>query len=110
MLIWVGDINAGFPSPAEGYEDQPLNIHELLVKNEAATFYFRVNGDSLNTEYVRHGSILVVDKSLANRANLHKLIGRLVVGEHSGQTVVCRLRRGYPALVVGVVVGVVMVI
>jgi DNA polymerase V len=106
-MLWAGDINAGFPSAAEGYEDRPLNLHELLVQNPAATIFHRVKGDCLASEYIRDGSILVVDKSKASRAHLAKLLGRLVVGEHGGETVVCRMREGFPALVTGVVVGVV---
>lgn len=34
-----GPIPAGFPSPAQGYEDDPLDLHELLVQRPAATFF-----------------------------------------------------------------------
>jgi hypothetical protein len=104
-MLLLGDINAGFPSAAEGYEDQSLNLHEWIVVNPPATFFYRVKGDSLCNEYVRDGSILVVDKAKANRADLAKLIDRLVVGEHHGQSVVCRLREGFPEVVIGVVIA-----
>jgi hypothetical protein len=77
------------------------------VQNPAATIFHRVKGDCLAVEYIRDGSILVVDKSKASRAHLAKFMGRLVVGEHGGETVVCRMRKDFPALVIGVVVAVV---
>ena len=38
---------AGFPSPAEQYQEPPLDLNELLVKRPAATFFVRVQGDSV---------------------------------------------------------------
>ena len=54
----------GFPSPAEQYVDSPLNLHELLVKKPAATYFVRAEGDSMTGAGIRSGDILVVDRSL----------------------------------------------
>lgn len=59
-----GSISAGFPSPAQGYEDDPLDLNELLIPHPAATFFFRVKGQELLAEGIRDGSILVVDRSV----------------------------------------------
>lgn len=83
-LRMFGYIPAGFPSPAQGYEDEPLDLHDLLVKRPAATFFFRATGDALYSEGIRDGSILVVDRSLTPRR------GRLVVADVEGERVVCR--------------------
>ncbi len=32
-------VQAGFPSPAAGYEDEALDINDLVVSNPTATFY-----------------------------------------------------------------------
>ncbi len=48
-----GSVVAGFPSPAEQYLEPPLDLNELLVKRPAATYFVRVEGDSmvgLNTQ------------------------------------------------------------
>ena len=37
-----GSVVAGFPSPAEQYQEPPLDLNELLVKRPAATFFVRV--------------------------------------------------------------------
>ena len=55
---------AGFPSPAEQYQETPLDLNELLVKRPAATFFVKVQGDSMIGEGIRDGDLLVVDRSL----------------------------------------------
>ena len=42
-----GSVVAGFPSPAEQYQEPPLDLNELLVKRPAATYFVRVEGDSM---------------------------------------------------------------
>ena len=95
----LGEISAGFPSAAEGYEDQPLNLHDWIVHNPAATFFYRVRGDALRHEYLRDGSILVVDRSVTPTC------GKLVLIEDEGDFVVCRFRPNHPQTVCGVVIA-----
>ena len=59
-----GSVVAGFPSPAEQYQETPLDLNELLVKRPAATFFVKVQGDSMIGEGIRDGDLLVVDRSL----------------------------------------------
>ncbi|MBO7684567.1 MAG: translesion error-prone DNA polymerase V autoproteolytic subunit [Kiritimatiellae bacterium] len=54
---------AGFPSPAEQYQETPLDLNELLVKHPAATFFVKVQGDSMVGEGIHDGDLLVVDRS-----------------------------------------------
>ena len=60
----VGSVVAGFPSPAEQYLEPPLDLNELLVKRPAATFFVRVEGDSMIGAGIRDKDLLVVDRSL----------------------------------------------
>ena len=55
---------AGFPSPAEQYQETPFDLNELLVKRPAATFFVKVQGDSMIGDGIRDGDLLVVDRSL----------------------------------------------
>ncbi len=55
---------SGFPSPAEEYLDQALDLNELLVQRPEATYFLRVSGDSMSGAGIRNGDILVVDRSL----------------------------------------------
>ena len=59
-----GSVVAGFPSPAEQYLEPPLDLNELLVRRPAATYFVRVEGDSMVGAGIRDGDLLVVDRSL----------------------------------------------
>ena len=56
-------VAAGFPSPAEDHLDLPIDLNKYLVKNPAATFYVRVDGDSMDEADIHQGDILIVDRS-----------------------------------------------
>jgi len=88
-------ISAGFPSPAADYEDRRLDINEYLVRNPVSTFFFAVEGDSMEGVEIFDGDILVVDKSVRPRH------GHIVVAFLDGQRLVKRLfrRAGRVALV-----------
>lgn len=58
-------ISAGFPSPAEDHLEPPLDLNRTLVRNPAATFFARVDGDSMKDACIRDGDLIVVDKSIA---------------------------------------------
>lgn len=57
-------IRAGFPSPAQDYLEQAIDLNKEIVKHPASTFYGRVVGDSMRDEGIEEGDILVIDKSL----------------------------------------------
>lgn len=59
-----GGIRAGFPSPAQDYITETIDLNRELVSHPAATFYARVVGDSMEEEGITEGDILVVDKSV----------------------------------------------
>lgn len=57
-------IKAGFPSPAQDYLEQAIDLNKELIRHPASTFYGRVVGDSMRGEGIEEGDILVIDKSL----------------------------------------------
>ena len=59
-----GSVVAGFPSPAEQYQEPPLDLNELLVRRPAATYFVRDEGDSMDGAGISDGDLLVVDRSL----------------------------------------------
>ena len=80
-------ISAGFPSPAADYEDKRLDINEYLVRNPVSTFFFSVEGDSMQGAEIFDGDMLVVDKSIRPRH------GQIVVAFVDGLRLVKRLYR-----------------
>ncbi|WLE98154.1 MAG: translesion error-prone DNA polymerase V autoproteolytic subunit [Candidatus Electrothrix communis] len=63
LPLFLGGVSAGFPSPAEDYTDGSLDLNELLITNQAATFFVRVDGESMTGAGIQHDDILVVDRS-----------------------------------------------
>lgn len=64
FFLLANGVKAGFPSPAEDFSNESLNITSEIVKNPASTFYARVNGESLKDDGINDGDILVIDKSV----------------------------------------------
>lgn len=62
--LFADRISAGFPSPAQGYVEQTLDLNELCIKHPAATFFVRVEGDSMRDAGMLPNDILVVDRSI----------------------------------------------
>ena len=62
-------ITAGFPSPADDYLENILDLNKFVVRNPSATFYGRVSGSSMKDAGVDDGDLLVIDKSLEYRNN-----------------------------------------
>lgn len=88
-------ISAGFPSPAADYEDKRLDINDYLVRNPVSTFFFPVQGDSMEGAEIFEGDVLVVDKSVEAQH------GHIVVAFVNGERLVKRLycRNGKVALI-----------
>lgn len=57
-------VSAGFPSPADDFLEPPLDLNRTLIRHPAATFFARVDGDSMKDDCINDGDLLVVDKSL----------------------------------------------
>ena len=57
-------IQAGFPSPAQDYITESIDLNREIVRHPAATFYGKVSGTSMIDEGIEPGDILVIDRSL----------------------------------------------
>lgn len=64
-LIYAdGGIQAGFPSPAQDYISESIDLNRTLIKHPASTFYAKVVGDSMSGEGITEGDILIIDRSI----------------------------------------------
>ena len=63
-LQFAPGIRAGFPSPAEDYNHDTLDFNRDLIRNPEATFYGKVEGDSMIEAGINDGDIAVIDRSL----------------------------------------------
>ena len=99
-------IKAGFPSPADDVVETPLNLHDLMVKKPAATFFIRVAGDSMKDAGIMDQDLLVVDRSIQNAEN--KIIVARVNDEFTvkrlikidGHYILCPENQSYTPLVI----------
>lgn len=64
LLFADGGIRAGFPSPAQDYVTDSIDLNRTLISHPASTFYAKVVGDSMSGEGICEGDILIVDRSL----------------------------------------------
>ena len=85
--LYICKVVAGFPSPADDYVEKSLDLNELLIKRPAATFFVRVEGDSMLDAGIHPDDILVVDRSLSPDA------GKIVVCALNGELTVKHLAR-----------------
>lgn len=79
-------IKAGFPSPAADFEGTRISLDKELIKNETATFFAKVDGDSMLGAGMSDGDLLVVDRSLEPQNN------KIAVCMLDGEFTVKRLR------------------
>ena len=99
-MIWVKDkltflpeplfseqVAAGFPSPADDYLENQLDLNEHLIKHPAATFFVQVAGDSMIGAGIHSGDILVVDRAL------EAVDKKVVIAAVHGEFTVKRLRK-----------------
>ena len=59
----LGDVKAGFPSPAEDIREK-LDLIKLLVRHKASTFFFRISGVSMVDAAMDEGDIIIVDRAV----------------------------------------------
>ena len=59
----LGEVKAGFPSPAEEIREK-LDLISLLVRHRASTFFFRVSGVSMVDSGMDEGDIIIVDRAV----------------------------------------------
>ena len=83
--FYSSKVEAGFPSPADNYIEQELDIKEYLIKNPEATFLVKATGESMNNAGILNGDILIVDRSIEPKNN------SIVITSIDGELTVKRL-------------------
>jgi len=83
--FFSGFLHAGFPSPADDYKENNLDLNDLVIKNPNATFYVSVKGDSMRGAGIHEGDIVVVDRALTARS------GNVIVALLNGEFTLKRL-------------------
>lgn len=87
LPFFLSKISAGFPSPADDFIERHLDLNELLIKHPAATFFVKVQGESMINAGIHDNDILVVDRSLTAEN------GTIIIGTLNGEFLVKRLKK-----------------
>ena len=85
LKLFTNTISAGFPSPAEDFLDKKLDLNDYLIKNPSASFFVKVNGNSMINAGISNGDILIIDRSLEPSD------GKVVIGIINGEFTVKRI-------------------
>tara|TARA_A100001011_G_C14130289_1_gene765123 strand:- start:483 stop:935 length:453 start_codon:yes stop_codon:yes gene_type:complete len=87
MPYFENGVSAGFPSPAEDHMHSKIDLNNLLIENPSATYYIRVNGDSMLGAGILSGDLLIVDRSIEVTNNC------IVVAHLDGEFTVKRIKK-----------------
>lgn len=87
LPLYLSAVEAGFPSPADDYIDNEINLHDFLVRNKNATFFLKAHGESMHGAGIHDGDLLIVDRSVEASHN------KIVIAAIDGELTVKRLLR-----------------
>tara|TARA_B100000427_G_C15494198_1_gene589062 strand:- start:1277 stop:1792 length:516 start_codon:yes stop_codon:yes gene_type:complete len=85
LPLYTSAVQAGFPSPADDYIEEKLDLNKHLIKHPSATFFVKVTGDSMIKAGIHSGDILIVDRSIEPTK------GKIVIAAIDGELTVKRL-------------------
>ena len=78
-------VPAGFPSPAQDYSEQHLDLNEYLVSHPDSTFLVRATGESMTGAGIFNNDLLIVDRAIQAKP------GDIVVANYLNELLVKRL-------------------
>ncbi|HDI1215501.1 TPA: translesion error-prone DNA polymerase V autoproteolytic subunit [Aeromonas hydrophila] len=62
--LYLSPAACGFPSPAQDYVEQTIDLNQVCIQHPAATFYVRACGYSMVGEGIHDGDLLVIDRAV----------------------------------------------
>jgi repressor LexA len=83
----IGEVAAGFPSPAEEELRDIISFDEYLVKRPESSFLLKVSGDSMAGEGIMEGDLVIVERGRDPRN------GDIVVAEVDGEWTIKYFRK-----------------
>ena len=86
LPLFLTPAACGFPSPAQDYVEQTIDLNQLCVSHPAATYYVRAKGNSMLGAGIHDGDLLIVDRSM------RAVHGAVVIASVDGEFTVKRLQ------------------
>ena len=69
LNLCIGSVPAGYPSPLTEQAKELVDINGCLIRNEIATYIFRVQGNAMIDAGIFDGDVLLVDRSIEPKHN-----------------------------------------
>lgn len=84
----------GFPSPAQGYEQNTIDLNAALIKHPSATVFMRMDNSHYTNMGIFDGDLLIIDRAKKINSNSlvvyesdgHFVLGRVYNIKANGQT------------------------
>ncbi|TCL06923.1 translesion error-prone DNA polymerase V autoproteolytic subunit [Sodalis ligni] len=86
LPFFASRVPAGFPSPAQDYIENRIDLNQLCINHPAATYFVRVTGDSMIEGFINEGDMLVVDSAITAKH------GQIVIAAIDGEFTVKQLQ------------------
>lgn len=87
LPLGLSPVHAGFPSPAEEYVQDRLDLNSWIIRNPTTTFYLHVEGVSMVKAGILPGDVLAVDRSET------PVSGDIVIARLDGEDLVKRYQQ-----------------
>lgn len=86
LPLFLSPVHAGFPSPADDFIEESINLNKELIAHPAATFFVRVAGDSMVDANIHKNDVLIVDRSIVPSD------GKIIIAIINGEFTVKQMR------------------
>src|SRR5680860_703686 len=83
----LGEVVAGFPSPAEEELVDTISMDDFLIQNKEATYILKVSGESMKDAGILPGDMVLVERSLS------AVSGNIVIAEVDNEWTIKYFRR-----------------
>lgn len=87
LAFFLSPVQAGFPTSADDFIEKSIDLNELLIDHPAATFFVRVQGNSMQDAHIQDGDILIVDRAQET------VNGSIIVAILNGEFTVKRIEK-----------------
>jgi len=77
--LLTDSVSAGFPSPADDYTEENIDLNDHLISNPFSTFFLRVKGDSMVNAGINVccGGIIGLGETNGDRASLLEVLSNM---------------------------------
>ncbi|MDG2091586.1 MAG: translesion error-prone DNA polymerase V autoproteolytic subunit [Gammaproteobacteria bacterium] len=79
LPLFTSSVPAGFPSPADDYIENSLDLNDYLIKHPSSTYFARAAGDSMIERGILDKALLIVDRAIEPRQ------GQVVIAAINGE-------------------------